>query len=298
LRVVIIGLGSRGKRHLEVVGNQVVATVDPFNENASYKDIRELNPDSYDIAIIATDEKSKVDLIENMLLQSKHVLVEKPLLTTISQLQNWDKKAAEKRLILRVAYNHRYEFGVSKLHAMIESRQLGRIYRLSIFYGNGTAQNIKSSLWRNSLKAVSTDLLSHTLDLAMFLLNANCVEVKQLFESSYEIDGADHAILVGKTVGVDLLLEASYISWKNFFQIELIAEYGSIKIRGLDKWGNHEIEEIRRVFPSGAPSLINHETPPKYDSTSHQWNAFLNDIKLGNFKTNLERDISILKALT
>ena len=34
MKTVIIGLGSQGKKHLEVAGTEVVASVDPINEEA------------------------------------------------------------------------------------------------------------------------------------------------------------------------------------------------------------------------------------------------------------------------
>ena len=40
MRTVIIGLGSQGKKHLEVAHTDVIATVDPINKEALYSDIR------------------------------------------------------------------------------------------------------------------------------------------------------------------------------------------------------------------------------------------------------------------
>ena len=79
MRTIIVGLGSQGKKHLEVAHTDVIATVDPINEEALYSDIRGIPLDIYDAAIVVTPNQEKLAIIMYLLENQKHVMVEKPL---------------------------------------------------------------------------------------------------------------------------------------------------------------------------------------------------------------------------
>jgi len=112
LRTVVVGLGQRGRIHASIVGEDLVATVDPINSSASHTDIRDLELNKIDCAIICTPENTKFDLIYFFLKNQKHVLVEKPLLLTFDELKKLEQLANEKSVVLKVAYNLRFESGI------------------------------------------------------------------------------------------------------------------------------------------------------------------------------------------
>ena len=59
MRTVIVGLGSQGKKHLEVANTEVIATVDPINKESLYSDIQGIPLDLYDAAIVVTPKQEK-----------------------------------------------------------------------------------------------------------------------------------------------------------------------------------------------------------------------------------------------
>jgi hypothetical protein len=67
----------------------------------------------------------------------------------------------------------------------------------------------------------------------------------------HEADSFDHCIL-GSADG-RIVLEASYLSWKNTFSIDAFGSHGSLHVSGLQKWGPTELIVRERVLPSGVP---------------------------------------------
>ena len=59
MKTVIIGLGNQGKKRLENIEKDLVATVDPINKKADFKDIKEVPILSYDSAIVSVQEENK-----------------------------------------------------------------------------------------------------------------------------------------------------------------------------------------------------------------------------------------------
>src|SRR6185437_9833433 len=80
MRVVVIGLGIQGSKRLAIAGTEAVTTVDPVNAAAAHSSIRDIPLDSYDAALVCTPDAAKLELLEYLLGNGKHVLVEKPLL--------------------------------------------------------------------------------------------------------------------------------------------------------------------------------------------------------------------------
>src|SRR5207302_10180097 len=68
---------------------------------------------------------------------------------------------------------------------------------------------------------------------------------------SHESAAFDHCRL--ESADMNLLLEMSFLSWKNTFAIDLFGSAGSLHVQGLPKWGPSELVIRERVRPSGVP---------------------------------------------
>ena len=94
-------------------------------------------------------------------------MVEKPLIFDERKLISLYTKA-HKGLVLYTAYNHRFEPAFVMMKDLIESKKLGSIYYVRMFYGNGTARLVRDSKWRDTGLGVLSDLGSHLLDTLHF----------------------------------------------------------------------------------------------------------------------------------
>jgi scyllo-inositol 2-dehydrogenase (NADP+) len=253
--------------------------------------------DLIECAIICTPEDLKFDLIYFFLRNKKHVLVEKPLLLPLKQLKELDELAKKNSLALKVAYNLRFEYGIQKIKRELRRGEIGKVYIIKAFYGNGTARNIKSSSWRDNKDAVTTDLLSHLIDLMYFLLGDQELIIEYSRQNSIENLGSDHSIIIGKMGKVVIILEASYLSWQNRFSLQLVGEKGSLNTDGLSKWKNHNFEKHIRVLPSGPPIIKGEKMSVSKLADELQWEEF-KEIARNPAKLSLEKEMVIARVLS
>jgi scyllo-inositol 2-dehydrogenase (NADP+) len=265
VKVVVVGLGNQGKKRCAVAGGQLVASVDPINSDADYREISEVPLHTYEAACVCTPEDQKLGIVEYLLGNGKHVLVEKPMLTAErSELFALRALAEESGTVCYTAYNHRFEPHIQRLKKTLDAGDLGPIYRCRFFYGNGTARDVRSSVWRDQGMGVLADLGSHLLDLYLFLLENVDVAIAPWSLNCLENKAFDQ-VLFGTNATPVLEFEATLLSWLNSFSIDIWGEKGSAHIDGLCKWGPSTYSVRRRVLPSGKPDeekiIIDHADP-------------------------------------
>jgi predicted dehydrogenase len=121
-----------------------------------------------------------------------------------------------------------------------------------MFYGNGTAANVKGT-WRDRGYGVLSDLGCHLLDLALFLLGSQTITFQAWGLHRNETYAYDH-VAFGSDGPPVLEIEATLLSWRNTFTIDVIGELGSAHVDGLRKWGPSTLTVRKRAFPSGRPN--------------------------------------------
>ena len=300
MRVVIVGLGIQGMKRLAMAGEDVVATVDPVVADACYRSIEQVPLDSFDAALVCTPDAAKLELLHHMLSHGKHVLVEKPLLATndVAELHALADLAHAHGVACYTAYNHRFEPHIIRLKDVLDSGAIGSVYLARFFYGNGTALDVKRSVWRDQGLGVLADLGSHLLDLTLFLFGQERgVDEFALWRfDRFENRGCDHALFGTATRRQPALeLEATLLSWRNTFTVDIFGELGSAHIDGLCKWGPSAFAQRRRIFPSGKPpeERLTIESPdPTWEREYAHFKEMCRD---GG--TNIENDIWISGVL-
>ena len=169
MRVLVAGLGVQGRKRSRVAGSDFVAAVDPINTEARYRFIEDVPLADYDAVLACIPDEPKVAMLEYLLGNSKHVLVEKPLWAADDrEIERLAALARKHSVVCYTAYNHRFEPHFMRMSDVIKSGQLGEIYRCRMFYGNGTARLVRDSEWRDQGAGVLPDLGSHLLDTAKF----------------------------------------------------------------------------------------------------------------------------------
>jgi predicted dehydrogenase len=253
MRVVVVGLGVQGRKRTAIAGPEVVATVDPVLPDAGYRRVEDVPLNSYDAALLCVPDAPKVELLTYLLGNGKHALVEKPLLSEHdSDLTALAALAAKTGTVCYTAYNHRFEPHFVRMRDLIHSGKLGQIYTVRMYYGNGTAAQVKASPWRDTGTGVLFDLGSHLLDTLSFWLGAIEQPFKVISASRFENRSFDH-VTFGATGKPLMQLETSLLSWRNHFYADVHAEKGSAHITSLCKWGPSIFTVRGRVLPSGRP---------------------------------------------
>lgn len=299
MRVLVVGLGVQGKKRTEFSGKFITGTVDPKNLLADFKNIEDVPINSFDAAIVCTPEKEKIKIISYLLQNDKHVLVEKPLwASSKKELLNLSKLLHQKtNLILKTAYNHRFEPSFIEMKKLLQSQKLGELYSCRMFYGNGTAQLVKNSTWRDQGSGVLLDLGSHLLDTCLFWFEQRDYNFKKIVSNNYENSAPDHVIMTSESPFPRIELEMTLCMWRNHFSCDIIGSKGSAHIESLCKWGPSKFIYRQRNFPSGKP-LETQTVKPMGDLTwKLEYKNFLRLISSGK-QCNIDRDIWLYDVLT
>ena len=296
MRVIVAGMGVQGKKRVAVAGGDVVATVDPVPGAARYTDVAQVLLGDYDAALVCTPDSAKPDLLGYLLGHGKHVLVEKPMLGGVAQIGALEALARSRGVACYTAYNHRFEPHIARLKQVLEAGTIGRVYLARFFYGNGTAADVRRSEWRDRGLGVLPDLGSHLLDMALFLFGAGPLEapLEVWGFDRFENRSCDHVLFGARGTPV-LQMEATLLSWRNTFQLDLYGEHGSAHINCLCKWGPSSLTMRKRVLPSGKPTeeVITLESP---DPTwAIEYEHFKGLCATGG--TNLANDAIIARSL-
>lgn len=253
MKVLVVGLGIQGNKRLAIVGNDAVATVDPVNPAARYKALDGVPIESYEAALVCTPDQAKIGLLTYLLSHGKHVLVEKPVLAPEEEpIERLAALSRQTGAVCYTAYNHRFEPHFVRMKALLDSGELGRIYRCRMFYGNGTARDVRNSPWRDKAAGVLPDLGSHLLDTALFWFGRRDYRYRVISSHCFENAAFDHFVIGAEGEPV-LELEMTLLSWRNHFTCDIFAEHGSAHIESLCKWGPSIFIRRRRKLPSGRP---------------------------------------------
>lgn len=251
MRYLVVGFGNIGAKRKKLLGQRCVGTVDPYNPDADYEILSDCPLERYDAAVLAVPNQTKIEQLEFLLEHGKHALVEKPLVfaeeKTADRLRH---KARERRAVWYTSYNFRFEPHVVTLQRLIAADAVGKIYHVRMFYGYGTAADVAGT-WRDDDLGVLQDLGSHLIDLTGFLFGRVGSEFVVWARSACEVRGIDHCILA--TADRQIVIECSYLSWKNRWSIEVVGARGALLMNGLTKWGPSELVIQRRRLPSGVP---------------------------------------------
>jgi predicted dehydrogenase len=293
MRYLIVGYGNVGRKRKAALGERCVGTVDLFNEAADHRWPRDVSPSSYDAAILAVPNPVKIELTEYFLALGKHVLIEKPFIIDGATARRLLRRATQHRVIWYTSYNFRFEPHVLALKQHLAAGTLGRLYRARLFYGNGTAGNLGGT-WRDSILGVLEDLASHLVDLTGFVFDRFGAAFRVWDRQSHELKGPDHCLLA--TEDHQIVIEVSFVCWKNAWRIEVIGEHGALVMDGLTKWGASELCLYRRQFPSGAPEEVRqvvHGPDPTWAADLRHFEA-----QADAGQTSCENDLWISHALT
>ena len=253
MRVIVVGLGVQGNKRQAVAGKDVVATVDPVHPQAQFKSIEEVPLESYDAALLCIPDEPKIAILEYLLSNKKHLLVEKPLFANRQEdLVGLQKLAQQNGVTCYTAYNHRFEPHFIRMKELIDSDRLGKIYSIRMYYGNGTARLVRDSAWRDQGAGVLPDLGSHLLDTLNFWLGKPIEDFKIFSANRFENRAFDQ-VSFGANVDPVVQLEVSLLSWRNHFYADIYAEKGTAHIQSLCKWGPSTFTFRDRKLPSGRP---------------------------------------------
>src|ERR1700682_3384556 len=79
MRTIVVGLGVQGYKRRRFAGDECVGSVDPVNEEATWRRLEDVPLESYDTVLACIPDLPKLEVLSYCIEHGKHILVEKPL---------------------------------------------------------------------------------------------------------------------------------------------------------------------------------------------------------------------------
>jgi predicted dehydrogenase len=177
IRVAVVGYGYWGSKHVRVLSTMPdvdVVVVDEHVERleeavAYYPSVERTATslvdvlDDVDAVLVATPPAAHAEIALQAINAGKHVLVEKPMATSVSDAEAMVLAASVQGVQLMVGHTFEYNAAVRRLRDIIRSGTLGRVlYIDSARLSLGRYQRDVNVIW---------DLAPHDISIASFLLD-------------------------------------------------------------------------------------------------------------------------------
>jgi predicted dehydrogenase len=147
MRILVLGCGSIGQRHIEnlqnLSGNYLIEVFDKDQtklDNLKMKNVvraKENSIDStkYDCVIICTPPTTHVSLAIRALKANSNVFIEKPLSNDLEKFDELIKIKNDKKLLVFVGYSFRFNKGLNKIKKMVDAEEFGKNLHVSAYFG-------------------------------------------------------------------------------------------------------------------------------------------------------------------
>ena len=237
LRAGVIGLGSMGRNHLrayqELDGVDLVAAADPDQavlERAvrgrtvrPYPDYRRLlSEEAPDVVSIVVPTGLHQEVALAALEAGVHVLVEKPVASSVEQGKEIAAAARRRGLKATVGHVERFNPAVAELKRRLDEGSLGRVYQVK-------ARRVGPFQQRTRDVGVARDLATHDLDVIRHILGCEATHLYCQTVSGARTPYEDALLaVIGFENGVSAELDVNWLSPTKVRQLTVIAERGML----------------------------------------------------------------------
>jgi predicted dehydrogenase len=199
LKAAVIGVGSIGQNHARVYremdGAQLVGVADANAGSAAkigsrlnvpfYTDVNKLLEEQQpDLVSISVPTSLHFNVGMDMIKRGLHVLVEKPITSTLEQAEELCDAAKKQGVKLAVGHIERFNPAVMELRRRLKEGYAGRVYKIH-------AQRLSPYPSRIQDAGVVIDLASHDIDLMRYLTGEEIIRVYGETVSSINSDRED-----------------------------------------------------------------------------------------------------------
>jgi predicted dehydrogenase len=263
IRVAVIGAGQWGPNLIRNFHNketsEVVWIVDRdasrLNEvHAHFPDVqvaenpeKALRDSSVHAVVVATPTSSHYALAKEALKRHKHVLVEKPLTTSVRQGLELLELATKYRLTLMVGHVFLYNAAVRKVKEYLDAGHLGKVYYVSMVRTNlGPIRSDVNAAW---------DLAAHDVSIANYWLNAEPLSVSAIGGTwiNKGIEDVAFATLIYPQ-GILVNLHASWLNPRKARDITIVGEKRMLTFDDMN------LNEPLRIYDKQVSGVSNRRT--------------------------------------
>ena len=191
----------------------------PSIETTTHIDKVLKSPD-IDAVVVATPIATHFRIGEKVLKAGKHLLLEKPMTTSISEAMSLIELAKKRRRVLMVDHTFVYKDAVRKIKKLIESGEIGKLQ-----YFDSTRTNL--GLFQQDVN-VLWDLAAHDVSILLYLVKEKPISV-QASGVSHTKNGIENMAFVTLKYGSGFVAHFN-VSWSSPVKIRLALIGGSKKM--------------------------------------------------------------------
>ena len=299
-KILVVGLGSIGKRHLKILRNfypkadirvlrHQYSNIIPKFSDGIYTKIKEALEFGPQIAVISNPLPYHMRYAIPLAKIGCNLLIEKPISENKKQIQQLINLRDEKKILVQVGYNLRFDKGIRYLKKLVSSKKFGKIFSIRCEAGNFLPN------WRlNSdyTKEVSANKnlgggvlleLSHELDYLQWLFgNIVNISAKLRHHSKLKIDVEDTAYInldisqKNKKNLISASLNLDFVRHDSTRTCTIICEKGTVRWDGI-KCIVEKITQGERNWKT-----LYRYNQKKDDTYKLEWEAFLISMKKKN----------------
>lgn len=189
--------------------------------------------DACDAVIISTPTQFHQDLAILALENNKHVIVEKPMASTLEGCRMMMETARRTGKILTIGFNHRYFEAIETVRQAITSGEIGKLHYVKGFAGHTGLSEFKAK-WMYDKDIMGGGTLMdngiHTLDLVCHLMGDRINSVSGMISTDiWQLDRSEDNAFVHlrSDSGVLGSLHSSWTEWKGYhFYVEAYGDRG------------------------------------------------------------------------
>lgn len=269
VRVGVVGCGYWGSKHVRVLsatpGVSEIALIDPdlslctglqrvFPATRLFPRLEAALP-HVDALVIATPPQTHARLASAAVLEGKHVLVEKPLATSLIDAQLLVDQAQSTNAIVMVGHTFQFNPAVRELRRRLAAGELGEIYYIH-------SARLNLGLYRPDVNVV-WDLAPHDVSILNYLLDSQPDGVAAWGDALAFGDVHDLAYIRleyrhAKVTGY------AHLSWLDPRKTRTVTVVGSEKMAIYDDLAEERLRIYNRGLDSSIEGTLSHERPPAY----------------------------------
>ena len=215
----LVGIAELGEQR-RAVARAKYPNVPLYNDSKSL-----LRESGIDAVAIITPVSTHFELAKEALEAGKHVLIEKPMTSSVAEAEELLNLAAQKNLTLMVDHTFVYSAAVQKIKETLDANGLGDLYYFdSVRINLGLFQQDVNVVW---------DLAPHDISIMQHLLNSKKVKSVFAHGASHTPSGIENIAYVTINFDNDLLAHF-HVNWLAPMKIRRILIGGTEKMLVFD----------------------------------------------------------------
>ncbi len=189
--------------------------------------------------IIATPVRTHYQLAKQALLHGKHVLVEKPLTTSVSEAEELVALAEKQQRILMAGHTFEYNPAVNELRKLVQSGDLGKIYCIE-------AERVNLGLFRSDINVI-WDLAPHDISILLYLFGKKPERIK--VQAHAHVQPHIHDVAHLDLSFADGMAAHIHVSWLHPCKIRRVTLIGDLRMAIYD---DTNPAEMLKIYNKGA----------------------------------------------